>query len=78
MVGGSNLRRYCRGDAIPSTFEPLEKIGLACGASELTLVDGPVRRFGLHVPASIDDALAAAAWTFDLDRRTYQGLDRAT
>jgi hypothetical protein len=40
--------------------------------------DGTVRRFGLHVPASIDDALAAAAWTFDLDRRTYQGLDRAT
>ena len=40
--------------------------------------DGTVRRFGLHVPASIDDALAAAAWTFDLDRRTYQDLDRAT
>jgi hypothetical protein len=40
--------------------------------------DGTIRRFGLHVPATIDDAVAAAAWTFDVDRATYQRIDRAT
>ena len=40
--------------------------------------DGTVRHFGLHVPAVIDDAVAAAAWTFDLDPQAYAGLDRAT
>jgi hypothetical protein len=40
--------------------------------------DGTVRRFGLHVPATIDTALAAAAWTFDVDPDVYQTLQRAT
>ncbi len=40
--------------------------------------DGTVRRFGLHVPATIDDAVAAAAWTFDVDRKSYERLDHAT
>lgn len=40
--------------------------------------DGTRRWFGLTVPASMDSALAAAAWTFGLNPRTYAGLARAT
>jgi len=40
--------------------------------------DGSVRRFGLHVPTTVDDAVSAAAWTFGLDRTTYERLERAT
>jgi hypothetical protein len=40
--------------------------------------DGTRRRFGITVPANIDDAVAAAAWTFQLSRDTYADLARAT
>jgi hypothetical protein len=40
--------------------------------------DGVRRRFGRTVPASFDDAIAAAAWTYDLDRDTYAGAVRRT
>lgn len=40
--------------------------------------DGTLVRFGLHVPATVGDALAAAAWTFDVDPETYRRLSRAT
>jgi hypothetical protein len=40
--------------------------------------DGTRRRFGLTVPASIDDAVEAAAWTFDTTVDTYRQLCRAT
>ena len=36
-VARSDLRRYCRGEAIPSTCEPLEAVGVACGATEWDL-----------------------------------------
>src|SRR5690606_16625649 len=40
--------------------------------------DGSRRSFGLIVPASVPDALAAAAWTFDLDRERYARLEAAS
>jgi len=30
------------------------------------------------VPTTVDDAVSAAAWTFGLDRTTYERLERAT
>jgi hypothetical protein len=39
--------------------------------------DGTRRRFGLTVPADIQDPLHAAAWTFDLDPADYAGLTNA-
>lgn len=38
--------------------------------------DGGRRRFGLVVPADIDDPLVAAAWTYGLDADTYAGALR--
>jgi hypothetical protein len=40
--------------------------------------DGTVRHFGLQVPATMHDAVAAAAWTFDVDPTIYRHLLRAT
>jgi len=40
--------------------------------------DGTLRRFGLTVPASIGDAVEAAAWTFDLSKAEYLTLERAS
>ena len=40
--------------------------------------DGVRRRFGLTVPAEFTDAVAAAAWTYELDRETYAGVERRT
>ena len=40
--------------------------------------DGTRRRFGLTVPASIDNPVAAAAWTFGLSAREYAALERAS
>lgn len=39
--------------------------------------DGTRRRFGLTVPASIADPIAAAAWTFDLTADEYGAIKRA-
>ena len=39
--------------------------------------DGTRRRFGLTVPASVRDPLAAAAWTFGVEREQYAELQRA-
>jgi hypothetical protein len=39
--------------------------------------DGTRRRFGLTVPANINDPISAAAWTFDVDPETYRQLARA-
>jgi hypothetical protein len=39
--------------------------------------DGTRRRFGLTVPATIQDPLAAAAWTFDLEPGDYAQLQHA-
>ncbi len=38
--------------------------------------DGSYRRFGLTVPASITDPIAAAAWTYDLNPSDYKQLAR--
>ena len=40
--------------------------------------DGTRRRYGLTVPADIDEAAAGIAWTFGIDPATYRGLARAT
>ena len=40
--------------------------------------DGERRRFGLTVPASIGDPVAAAGWTFNLTPSQYRRLERAT
>jgi len=40
--------------------------------------DGTHRRFGLTVPASISDPVAASAWTFDMNPAEYRQLERAT
>ncbi len=41
--------------------------------------DGTRRRFGLTVPAEIDDALSAAAWTYPVvSRKQYAGMARRT
>lgn len=40
--------------------------------------DGVRRRFGLTVPGSIQEPVAAAAWTFDLGPSEYRLLERAT
>ncbi len=40
--------------------------------------DGTRHRFGLTVPGSISDPIAAAGWTFGLDSSTYKQLVRAT
>lgn len=40
--------------------------------------DGTVASFGLRVPVAIPDALAAAAWTFDVGPEAYRQLVRAT
>ncbi len=40
--------------------------------------DGSRRRFGLTVPGSITDPVAAAGWTFGLDPSVYRQLERAT
>lgn len=69
---GNTLTLY----AVPPAYGTGEMLLLCTNASPDR--DGTVRRFGLHVPAGFDDAVAAAAWTFDLDRRTYGGLERAT
>jgi len=39
--------------------------------------DGSRHRFGLTVPASIKDPVAAAAWTFNLNPSEYRQLERA-
>lgn len=39
--------------------------------------DGTRRRFGLTVPPEINEAVAAAAWTFNLTRETYIQLQHA-
>jgi hypothetical protein len=39
--------------------------------------DGTRRRFGITVPAEIEDPLSAAAWTFGLGRDEYAALQRA-
>ncbi len=39
---------------------------------------GERHRFGLTVPADIDDAVAAAGWTYDLSRDEYAGMARRT
>lgn len=39
--------------------------------------DGTRRRFGMPVPPNIGDAVAAAAWTFNLTRDQYAQLQRA-
>jgi hypothetical protein len=61
---------------LPASYGRGQRLLLCTNASPDR--DGTVRRFGLHVPAAVDDAVAAAAWTFDLDRRTYEGLEHAT
>lgn len=40
--------------------------------------DGTRRRYGLTVPADMDDPVSAAAWTYDLDRDGYALLTRRT
>lgn len=40
--------------------------------------DGTRRSFGLTVPASIRDPIAAAAWTYDVDPTSYAALARRT
>ncbi|MFC7618792.1 DUF6745 domain-containing protein [Microlunatus sp. GCM10028923] len=40
--------------------------------------DGTRRRYGLVVPASVDDPVSAAAWTFGLTEAEYRTLQRAT
>ncbi len=40
--------------------------------------DGTRRRFGLTVPADIDDALDAAGWTYGLTGREYATTQRRT
>jgi len=40
--------------------------------------DGTRRRFGLTVPASMPDPVAAAAWTFGLNPSEYAALERAS
>ena len=37
--------------------------------------DGTRRRFGLTVPARIDDPIAAAAWTYDWPIEAYRRLE---
>jgi len=60
-------------------------VGLLDVAERLLLVtnsspdrSGEIRRYGLTVPAGIDDALSAAAWTFDLGPGEYATLERTT
>ena len=38
--------------------------------------DGEYRRFGLTVPASITDPIAAGAWTYDLNPSDYLEMAR--
>jgi len=40
--------------------------------------DGTLRRYGLTVPAEINDAVAAAAWTFRLSAEEYRMLESAS
>ena len=40
--------------------------------------DGRIRNFGLTVPAEIETALEAVAWSFDVPIDTYRELSRAT
>lgn len=39
--------------------------------------DGTRRRFGLTVPATVDDPITAAAWTFNVPVHVYKQLARA-
>jgi uncharacterized protein DUF6745 len=50
---------------------------LLCANASLEL-DGTRRRFGLTVPAEIDDPVAAAAWTFGETVETYSGIEYAS
>jgi hypothetical protein len=40
--------------------------------------DGARHRFGLTVPASIENAVSAAAWTYNLPANEYAGMKRRT
>ena len=40
--------------------------------------DGTRHRFGLTVPASVDNAVSAAAWTYNLSAEEYAGMGRRT
>jgi hypothetical protein len=40
--------------------------------------DGTLRRYGLTVPAEINNALSAAAWTFGLSAEEYRVLESAS
>jgi hypothetical protein len=40
--------------------------------------DGTRRKYGLTVPAEIDDPVAAIAWTYDVPRDVYAGVARRT
>jgi hypothetical protein len=46
--------------------------------SGTTRPDGTRRRYGLTVPASIDDPVTAAAWTYGLTRDEYSRAERRT
>jgi hypothetical protein len=61
---------------LPTTRDPQARVLVCTNASPER--DGTVRRFGLQVPATVDDAVAAAAWTFDVHPSIYRRLLRAT
>lgn len=55
--------------------EPVRVLLCTNGTPE---ADGVRRRFGLTVPGSIKEPVAAAAWTFGLNPSEYKQLERAT
>ena len=70
---GHTLALY---DLPRQVFDEPVRVVLAANASPER--DGTRRRYGLTVPADIDEAAAGIAWTFGIDPATYRGLARAT
>ena len=70
---GRTLTLY---DVPTHAFDPPARLLICTNATPER--DGTLRRYGLWVPALINDAVAAAAWTFDVDPSTYWKLRRAT
>lgn len=63
-------------DELVSVFEEPVRVLLCTNASVER--DGTRRRYGLTVPADIDDPVSAAAWTFGLDADQYRQLAAAS
>ena len=70
---GNKLKLY----QVPRKFVGSEMNLLIC-VNTTPKRDGTIPKYGITVPVSINDAVAAAAWTFDVSRDDYLQLMRTT